>query len=201
MTETAHRPDPGTAPPLVFGIYPGMTGLELPQGNVYVGPVPDDPERTRQALALLQPAGQLFLVRSYLVYAGSGRSKNLTPDQPERYAQDGRRLDLVACYRSEEGDLDDWTRFVRATVRVTEHGWPTGPGRSADRQADSITTVVRAIHRRRAELNITHYEFVMLRDGNSERPEMGAQFGLLRHDYVPKPGFEAYRRLIAELGT
>jgi hypothetical protein len=26
------------------------------------------------------------------------------------------------------------------------------------------------------------------------------QWGLLRHDYTPKPAFEVYRRLIAELG-
>ena len=40
----------------------------------------------------------------------------------------------------------------------------------------------------------------MLRDGDSARPEMGYQWGLLRHDYTPKPAFETYRGLIAELG-
>jgi hypothetical protein len=41
----------------------------------------------------------------------------------------------------------------------------------------------------------------MLRDGHSERPEIGYQFGLLRHDYTPKPAFETYRRLITDLGA
>jgi hypothetical protein len=26
------------------------------------------------------------------------------------------------------------------------------------------------------------------------------QFGVMRDDYTPKPGFEVYRRLVAELG-
>ena len=86
-------------------------------------------------------------------------------------------------------------------VRVTENGWPTGPGRSADRQAEVLETNVRVVGRLRAKLNITHYEFFLLRDGDSGRPDMGAQFGLLRHDYAPKPAFDVYRQLIAELGA
>jgi hypothetical protein len=46
--------------PLTFGIYPGMTGQELPQGNIHRAAVPDDPERTERALALLQPTGRPF---------------------------------------------------------------------------------------------------------------------------------------------
>jgi hypothetical protein len=334
MSDAEPRLDPEDGPPLTFGIYPGMTGQELPQANVHRGPVPDDPERTEQALGLLQPAGQPFLVRSYVVYTGAGPATNLTPAEPIRYARDGRRLDFVACYRSEDGDLAKWVRFVRdavqrygphldafqvteepnnphadsggdgsspnvrqalvegvvaakdearrngfefevgfaatpsfnptddfwaglasrstpafsksldyvgldfypdvfrpvpegqlpaavegvlthfrqvnlvaagigaaVPVRVTENGWPTGPGRSADRQAEVLETVVRVVDRQRTKLNITHYEFFLLRDGDSGRPEMGAQFGLLRHDYAVKPAFDVYRRLIAELGA
>jgi hypothetical protein len=334
MSDAEPRLDLQDGPRLTFGIYPGMTGQELPQANVHRGPVPDDPERTEQALGLLQPARRPFLVRSYVVYTGSGRATNLTPAEPIRYARDGRRLDFVACYRSEDGDLADWVRFVRdevrrygphldafqvteepnnphsdaggdgsspnvrqalvegvvaakdearrngfefevgfaatpsfnptddfwadlasrstpafsesldyvgldfypdvfrpvpegqlpaavegvlthfrqvnlvaagigaaVPVRVTENGWPTGPGRSADRQAEVLETVVRVVDRQRTKLNITHYEFFLLRDGDSGRPEMGSQFGLLRHDYAVKPAFEVYRRLIAELGA
>ena len=333
MTDDESRPDLAEGPRLTFGIYPGMTGLELPQENVHRGAVPDDPERTEQALALLQPAGRPFLVRSYVVYTGRGRATNLTPAELIRYARDGRRLDFVACYRSEDGDLADWVRFVRdavrrygphldafqvteepnnphadaggdgsspnvrqalvegvvaakdearrngfefkvgfaatpsfnpaddfwadlasrstpafsesldyvgldfypdvfrpvpegqlpaavegvlthfrqvnlvaaripsaVPVRITENGWPTGPDRSADRQAEVLEAVVRLVHRLRTGLNITHYEFFLLRDGDSGRPDMGAQFGLLRDDYAVKPAFEVYRRLIAELG-
>ena len=99
-----------------------------------------------------------------------------------------------------------WVNLVAAgirtavPVRVTENGWPTGPGRSADRQAQVLEAVVRQVHQLRTKLNITHYEFFLLRDGDSGRPDMGAQFGLLRHDYALKPAFDVYRRLIAELG-
>jgi hypothetical protein len=85
-------------------------------------------------------------------------------------------------------------------IHVTENGWPTGAGRPPERQAEILDRTVRTIHRLRSPLNITHYELFMLRDGDSTRPEMGFQWGLLRHDYTPKPAFEVYRRLIAELG-
>jgi hypothetical protein len=333
MPDDESRPDLEDGPPLTFGIYPGMTGEELPQENVHRGAVPDDPEQTEQVLALLQTAGRPFLVRSYVVYTGRGRATNLTPADPIRYARDGRRLDFVACYRSEDGDLADWVRFIRDSirrygphldafqvteepnnphggaggdgsspnvrqalvegvvaakdearrnglefkvgfaatpsfrpaddfwaelasrstpafsealdyvgldfypdvfrpvpagqlaaavegvlthfrrrnmveagigaavpVRVTENGWPTGPGRSPDRQAEVLEIVVRTIYGLRTKLNIPHYEYFLLRDGDSGREEMGAQFGLLRDDYTLKPAFEVYRRLIAELG-
>jgi hypothetical protein len=330
MPDADLRQDVGTAPRLTFGIYPGMTGSEL----VNTGPVADDPEQTDRALSLLQPEARPFLVRGYVVYRGAGWTSNQTPADPVRYARDGRRLDLVICYRSEDGDLGDWVRFVRDTVRrygphldslqvteepnnphadtggdgsspnvrqavvegvlaareeaslqgyrlkvgfaatptfrptddfwpdlaarggpafataldyvgldfypdvfrpvpaeqlqaavegvlthyrwvnlatggippgvpirVTENGWPTGPGRPPERQAAVLETVVRAIDGVRSALHVTHYEFFLLRDGDSDRAEMGYQFGLLRHDYTPKPAFETYRRLIAELGV
>jgi hypothetical protein len=34
----------------------------------------------------------------------------------------------------------------------------------------------------------------------SAQPDSFYQFGLLRDDYTPKPAFETYRQLIAELG-
>ena len=86
-------------------------------------------------------------------------------------------------------------------IHVTEHGWPTGAGRSPEMQAQVLEHVVRTIHRLRSTLGITHYEFFMLRDADSTRSEMGYQWGLLRHDYTPKPAFEMFRRLIAELGV
>jgi hypothetical protein len=320
----------GGVPGLTYGIYPGMTGNEL----VNTGPVPDDPDRTEEALGRLQDGGRPSFVRSYVIYRGAGQTSNQTPADPVRYARAGWCLDYVICYRPADGDLADWTAFVRdvvrryrphldalqvteepnnpraaaggdgsspnvrqavidgviaakdearrqgyglkvgfaatpsfhpaddfwpdlaarsnpafaealdyvgldfypdvfrpvpadqlraavegvlthfrrvnlaaggipaaVPVRVTENGWPTGPGRPPERQAEVLETVVRTVHDLRAALNVTHYEFFLLRDGDSTRPELGYQFGLLRHDYPPKPAFETYRRLIAELGA
>jgi hypothetical protein len=43
-------------------------------------------------------------------------------------------------------------------IRICKNGWPTGPGRPEDRQAEVLDTVLRAVHARRHELNITHWE-------------------------------------------
>jgi hypothetical protein len=320
-----------SAPPLTFGIYPGMTGVET-AGGIAPGPCPDDPARTNDAMDRLAP-GRRFLVRSYLIYEGGDEPASSTPVDPAVYANSGRALDLVLCYRSTNGDVAEWRGFVRRMVarfgaladaiqvteepnnpqtatggdgaspnvreamidgviaakeearalrlpvgvgvafapsfnpsddfwpdmarritpdflaaldyvgldffpdvfrplptpdvetavegvlthfrdvnlrtggipasvpmRVTEHGWPTGAGRSHSRQADLLERVVRTIDRCREPFNITQYECFMLRDGDSRRPEMACQWGLLHHDYSPKPAFEVYRQLIAELG-
>jgi hypothetical protein len=85
-------------------------------------------------------------------------------------------------------------------IRITENGWPTSPSRSPQRQAEVLEAIVRAIHGLRERLNVTHYEFFALRDAVSEAPDALTEWGLLRADYSPKPAFETYRRLIAELG-
>jgi hypothetical protein len=102
------------APRLVFGVYPG--GLTGTESEPLVGTA-DDPERTEEALTRLQPGGRPFLIRGYVHYTGSGRAENLTPAGMTQYVRGERRLDLVLCYRSAEGDLNDWVQFVRAAVR------------------------------------------------------------------------------------
>jgi hypothetical protein len=328
MAESQPVDGAAQAPQLVFGVYPG--GLTGTESESLVGTA-DDPERTEEALARLQPEGRPFLVRGYVHYTGAGRAENLTPAGMTQYVRGQRRLDLVLCFRSADGDLNDWSRFVRAAVReygphlgavqvaeepnnpgpggdggfahvrqavvtgviaaqeearrqgcaapvgfnatpsfppdnfwtdlaarggrpfldaldyvgldffpdvfrpiaaadlggavagllahfrqvvlpaggiparvpirVTENGWPTGPGRSPERQAATLETVIRTVHDRRAVLNIAGYELFDLRDADSSRPNLFCQFGLLRDDYEPKPAFETYRRLIAELGA
>ena len=83
-------------------------------------------------------------------------------------------------------------------IRITENGWPTGPDRPPERQAEILETIVRTVHKLRGPLNITHYEFFSLRDGGGDIAGF-REFGLVREDYTPKPAFQAYRRLIAEL--
>jgi hypothetical protein len=92
-------------------------------------------------------------------------------------------------------------------IRVTENGWPTGTNplngthRSPHRQAEVIDAVVRAVHRLRRELNISHYMLFGLRDADSSEPDLFHQFGILRDDYTPKPAYHTFRQLIHELGA
>jgi hypothetical protein len=85
-------------------------------------------------------------------------------------------------------------------VRVSECGWPTGPGRSAHGQAEALAVIVAAVARLRGELGITHWELFTLRDADSRRPDAFGQFGVLRDDYTPKPAYAALRELIAAHG-
>jgi len=311
---------------ITFGIFPGMTGEETPVR------LPYDPLRTEQALAGLQPAGRPFMLRAYLHYVGEGRIEHHTPADMTRYIHNGRGLELVLCYRSPAGDLDDYCAFIRTIIgrygpqlsalqvgeeanstnmdgdggfpnarqavvtgvltareeierlgysialgcnstpimnsaddywatlgrlggdafrqtlgyvgldffpdvfrplpsdalagavsfvlagfrnnnlaaagipsttpiSITENSWPTSPGRTPDRQAEVLETVVRTIYSLRQTLNITHYEYFCLRDSDSTSDEKTTQFGLLRDDYSPKPAYDVYRKLIAELGV
>jgi hypothetical protein len=84
-------------------------------------------------------------------------------------------------------------------IRICENGWPTGPGRAPEQQADVLETILRAVHARREELNVTHWELFTLRDADSTRDSLFHQFGVLRDDYSPKPAFERLRGLFREL--
>ncbi|MET9089667.1 hypothetical protein ABZX77_48755 [Streptomyces sp. NPDC004237] len=86
-------------------------------------------------------------------------------------------------------------------IRICENGWPTGPGRSEQRQAAVLETVVRTVAALSADLNIDAYSFFALRDADSTAEGLFHRFGLLRDDYTRKPAFETYRRLINELGS
>jgi hypothetical protein len=85
---------------------------------------------------------------------------------------------------------------VGVALRITENGWPTGPGRSPRRQARVLTGVVEAVLSCRAELNIRGYSYFALRDADSANPGLFHQFGLVRDDYRPKPAFAVYRDLL-----
>jgi hypothetical protein len=116
-TDPAPPPVATPEPPrLIFGIFPGMTGTE--GASTASAAMTYDPDRTEEALARLQAPGRPFLIRSYAVYKGNSQVETRTPPDLRRYLQHaGRALDHVLCYRSEDGDIDDWTRFVRQAVR------------------------------------------------------------------------------------
>ncbi|AYF73496.1 hypothetical protein D7D52_06070 [Nocardia yunnanensis] len=86
-------------------------------------------------------------------------------------------------------------------MHICENGWPTGPDRSGERQAEMLELVVSIVDGLSSELNITTYEHFSLRDACSDRGDMNLEFGLLRSDYTPKPAFDRYRALIAALST
>ena len=104
---------------LLFGVYPGgVTGDD--SGGLASGP-PDDPERVAEALDLLQGRPERpFLVRAYTAFDDStglgGPHATAAPEDTARYAVRGRRLDLVAQYRSAAGDVDGYCQFLRELV-------------------------------------------------------------------------------------
>jgi hypothetical protein len=86
-------------------------------------------------------------------------------------------------------------------IHITEHGWPTGLTRSAERQADVLETVVRDVYALRASLNIERYTLFSLRDVSLSDAEdnLFRYFGITDAQYVSKPAFRRFQVLINEL--
>lgn len=106
----------GVAMTFTFGIYPG--GLLGDERGVIEPVRPDDPAQITAALRELQGDAPEFLVRAYRSYADGAHR---TPERPEQYATDGRRLDLVLQFGVRSGDSAGWADFVRRTVREEGH--------------------------------------------------------------------------------
>ncbi|MVX64666.1 hypothetical protein GKZ28_13285 [Clostridium chromiireducens] len=91
-------------------------------------------------------------------------------------------------------------------IRVTENGWPTGKNpvanieRTYERQTEVLETIIRTVYNLRNELNISHYELFGLRDADSSKEDLFHQYGIMRDDYSPKPAYDAFKRLMQELG-
>ncbi|HEX8074061.1 MAG TPA: hypothetical protein VF545_03700 [Thermoleophilaceae bacterium] len=87
-------------------------------------------------------------------------------------------------------------------IHVEENGYPTGPGpRTYERQAQSMETMVRAVHDFRGTFGISDYRWFNLRDGDTTSPNFQQQYGIMTDEYRPKPAFPLYRALVAELGA
>jgi hypothetical protein len=82
-------------------------------------------------------------------------------------------------------------------IHVEENGYPTGPGRTYERQAQAMDTMVHAVNDFRGTFNISDYRWFNLRDGDSTSPNFQTQYGLMTDEYKPKPAFALYRRLVA----
>ncbi|GAA2856046.1 hypothetical protein Acy02nite_08400 [Actinoplanes cyaneus] len=140
---------------LMFGIYPGGLGV-TDDNHVTQGP-PEDSGKITAALDLLKPS----LVRGYVHYddatVRAAAPRTEAPPAPHRYATDGRRLDLVACFREPGLDLTGWLGFLRdqlrthgpllASLQVTEeanHAGPGGDGRSPAVRDALVTGVIEA---------------------------------------------------------
>jgi hypothetical protein len=89
----------------------------------------------------------------------------------------------------------------RAQLHVSENGFPTGPTRNELEQAELLTAAIEAVAAVRHHYGVSDYRWFGLRDANSSEPSFEAQYGVLRDDYTPKPGFHALRDLIARLGA
>ena len=83
-------------------------------------------------------------------------------------------------------------------IRVSECGWPTGPGRSEADQAEALSAIVDTVASVRGELNVTHWALFTLRDADSSSPDPFGHFGVLRDDYSPKAAYHALRALIVD---
>ncbi len=105
---------------------------------------------------------------------------------------------VLRTYR--ERDLAGAGIPATVPIRICENGWPTGPGRPEQTQADVLETTLRTVHALRAELNVTHWELFTLRDADSSQDGIFYNFGIMRNDYSPKPAYTRLRTLITELG-
>ena len=128
--------------------------------------------------------------------------RRAAPDgEPESLEESARMV--LAAFRNQW--LPQAGLGASVPLHIAEHGWATAPDRSYARQADVIERIVRLVWRERQRLNIARYTLFALRDAESASEEHAGNifyhFGITRDDYTPKPAYETYRRLIAELGV
>jgi hypothetical protein len=100
---------------------------------------------------------------------------------------------LRRCFMPKAGIPD------HVPIHVEENGWPTGPGRPEQRQAEAMDLMVWAVHDFRGTYNVTDYRWFDLRDHNTSSLNFQHHYGLLRDDYSPKPAFGLYQEVVEEL--
>ena len=90
---------------------------------------------------------------------------------------------------------------ARVPLHISENGYPTGPGRTEAMQVTAMKAAVSTIYASRSIYGVTDYRWFDLRDADSSGPSFESRYGLMRDDYSPKPGFDAYRTLVARLAA
>jgi len=85
-------------------------------------------------------------------------------------------------------------------IHIEENGYPTGPGRSEERQVIAMESMIGVLNELKGAFNVTDYRWFNLRDGDSTSQNFQTQYGLLRDDYSPKLGFDRYARYVRETG-
>ncbi len=86
-------------------------------------------------------------------------------------------------------------------LRVSETGYPTGPGRTDAMQVTVVQAAAEAVYHARGTYNVTGFRWFDLRDADSSSSSFESEYGLMRDDYSPKPAFGAYRGLVARLSS
>jgi hypothetical protein len=122
------------------------------------------------------------------------------PKPRGRTIADGARRSMTEALHVLRHEFLPLAGLQRAALHVAEAGYPTGPKRSATRQAKVLRAIVKAVYDNRRKYGVTGFRWFDLRDADSSSSSFESQYGLLRHDYQPKPGFRTYRALIARHG-
>ena len=102
---------------------------------------------------------------------------------------------LRDCYMPKAGlgdEVDLW---------VSENGYATNLGRSADSQRTDLLSTIEAVHAYSGELGITDYRYFNLRDNRSGGADLFDAVGVLTDDYERKPAFGVLRDGIAGHGV
>jgi hypothetical protein len=125
----------------------------------------------------------------------------------------GRSIGAGALSEGTVAALDNAFRRLRARymplagipatvpLHVSENGYPTGPGRTDAMQVQAMRAAISAVERARLRYNVTDYRWFDLRDADSASTSFESQYGVLQDDYSPKPAYEVFRALVAELST
>lgn len=85
-------------------------------------------------------------------------------------------------------------------IHVEETGYPTGPGRTEQRQVLATQALLGAVNDFRGTYNVSDLRWFDLRDHNSSSQNFQRHYGLLNDDYTPKPAFAVFGGL-AQLST